>query len=241
MALIGAAPGRTPSPAEVRGAVRAGHQRLLALVAALTDEGAREPSALPGWTRGHVLAHLGDLARALDRQTRAALAGELVEVYDGGRAARDASIEEGARRPAAALVADLEVACRALDAAWAPLADDAWALPTRYRDQDLRAVLLCWWREVEVHTSDLALGPTPQHWTAALRVHLLDHLAARAPRGTRLELQERPGGRTWSSGTGHPVTVSGRLEDLAAWTAGRAVAGPLRSSTGQLPVLGPWP
>jgi maleylpyruvate isomerase len=32
--------------------------RLLATAAALTDAQAREPSLLPGWTRGHVLTHI---------------------------------------------------------------------------------------------------------------------------------------------------------------------------------------
>ncbi len=33
-------------------------ERLLATAARLTDEDLRAPSLLPGWTRGHVLAHV---------------------------------------------------------------------------------------------------------------------------------------------------------------------------------------
>lgn len=240
-APAGTRPGQEPSAAQVRDAVRTGHARLLALVSDLTDDQAREASALPGWTRAHVLTHLGDLARALTRQTRAALAGELVEVYDGGRPARDAAIEAGAARPAAALVADLAAACRELDAAWSPLEDAHWALPCRYRDADLRAVLLCQWREVAIHTSDLALGVTPRDWSPQLCAHLLTHLAPRAPQGTRLVLDAGRPGLTWSCGTGDALTVSGHLNDLTAWMAGRPVPGPSRCTAGDLPALGPWP
>ncbi|MGH3326267.1 MAG: maleylpyruvate isomerase N-terminal domain-containing protein [Streptomycetales bacterium] len=39
------------------------HRRLLDLSAALTDDGARAPSTLPGWSRGHVLTHLDGRAQ----------------------------------------------------------------------------------------------------------------------------------------------------------------------------------
>ena len=37
---------------------RASHRRLDEAIAGLTDEQARQPSRLPGWTVGHVLTHL---------------------------------------------------------------------------------------------------------------------------------------------------------------------------------------
>ena len=86
--------------ARVVAAVLSGHQRLRTLLDGLTEAAAREPSALPGWSRAHVLAHIGGVGSALARQARFALRGELVEVYDGGRPARDAAIEVGSKRTA---------------------------------------------------------------------------------------------------------------------------------------------
>jgi len=235
----GAVGGASPPPSAVREAVRAGHGRLITLVAGLGEEQARGASDLPGWSRAHVLTHLTDLARAFTRQTRAALAGQLVEVYDGGRPGRDASIEAGSARPATVLVADLRAACTELDQLWAHLEPDQWSLPSRYRDATLHEVLLCRWREVEVHASDLALGLTPSDWTPQLCSHLLAFLAPRVPAGLRLSVVDAEPGATRTTGTGAAVT--GHLPDLAAWLAGRTSGSPLHSSTGSLPDLRPWP
>ncbi|MTA15332.1 MAG: maleylpyruvate isomerase, partial [Actinobacteria bacterium] len=88
------APDRTAAPgAELRrdldGAVDA-HRRLLQRVASIDDETVRRPSLLPGWTVGHVLAHL---ARNADSHVRMLVAGERGEVadqYAGGAAGREA-------------------------------------------------------------------------------------------------------------------------------------------------------
>jgi maleylpyruvate isomerase len=228
-------------PSAVHQAVHAGHQRLAELVDGLSEEQAREPSALPGWSRAHVLTHLGGLARAFTRQTRYALAGQLVEVYDGGRAGRDAAIDAGARRAAADLVADVVASDAELDRAWAALHPHQWALPCRYRDGTLQQALLCRWREVEVHTADLGLGVTPADWDPTLCAHLLDFLAPRTPSGVRLTLEPDDHDKTWTSGAGTPLTVHGHLRDLTAWMAGRTPIAPLTSTTDGLPRLNPWP
>ncbi|MCY9783271.1 maleylpyruvate isomerase N-terminal domain-containing protein [Nocardiopsis sp. EMB25] len=56
------------------------HARVLDLLDGLDEERTAQPSALPGWTRGHVVQHLTDNARAFERQARFALRGELVEM-----------------------------------------------------------------------------------------------------------------------------------------------------------------
>src|SRR6516164_11535621 len=80
--------------------------RLLASAAALTDATAREPSALPGWTRGHVLTHVARNADGLGNLLRWARTGTKTPMY-ASREARAASIEAGAGRPAAELTADV--------------------------------------------------------------------------------------------------------------------------------------
>ena len=45
-------------------------------VAKLSDEDVKAPSALPGWTRGHVLAHLTGISNAMARQLEYAARGD---------------------------------------------------------------------------------------------------------------------------------------------------------------------
>ncbi|QKV91355.1 maleylpyruvate isomerase family mycothiol-dependent enzyme [Streptomyces sp. NA02950] len=226
---------------EVRAEVLEGHARLRALLDGLTERSVREPSALPGWSRAHVLSHIEGVGRAFARQVRYALKGELVEVYDGGRPARDAAIEAGAPRTADALRTAVAGALAVTEDAWTAVGAEDWARPVRHRDSDVAAVLRAWWRELEIHTADLRLGRGPGDWPRAFCVHVLDFLAPRAPEGVRLTLEATDGPERRESGTGAPLTVRGRLGDLTAWLAGREVPGPLDSGPAPLPELAPWP
>ncbi|GGL24672.1 maleylpyruvate isomerase family mycothiol-dependent enzyme [Phycicoccus endophyticus] len=77
------------------------------------------PSLCPGWTRGHVLAHLARNAEALARVARAAVEGTGEAMYPSDEA-RDAEVEEGAHRDARTQAADLrasdQIVARALAA-----------------------------------------------------------------------------------------------------------------------------
>ncbi|MFG2832236.1 maleylpyruvate isomerase family mycothiol-dependent enzyme [Streptomyces sp. NPDC048434] len=217
-------------PAEaVRAAIEAGQERLRVLLPALTDDGVREPSELPGWSRAHVLSHIEGVALALARQARFALRGELIEPYDGGHPARAAAIEAGAVREAAALGHAVRAALAEASAAWAAVGPADWTRPVRHRNGDLRSVLLCWWRELEIHTADARIGHGPRDWPRELCHHLLDHLAPRAPKDLHLVLTATDDARSRRyGGAGAPaVTVSGPLTDLAAWLAGRNPTHPL--------------
>ncbi|MCK7624855.1 maleylpyruvate isomerase family mycothiol-dependent enzyme [Streptomyces sp. RS10V-4] len=254
--MTDAAPAGPPDAAAVRAAVAAGQERLRALLPGLTDPAVREPSALPGWSRAHVLSHIEGIGLAMARQARAALHGELVEPYDGGFPARTAAIEEGARRGAAELRAAVGAALDEASAAWAAVGPGDWSRPVRYRDGDLRGALLCWWRELAVHTADARLGPGPAQWPRELCHHLLEYLAPRAPEGVRLVLVPVDQGTAHAEGTARPVreygpagapvvTVRGPLTALTAWLAGREPDAPPAAdragAAGPLPELRPWP
>lgn len=213
----------------IRAAVGTGQERLRALLPALTDDVVRGPSELPGWTRAHVLSHIEGVARALARQARYALRGELIEPYEGGRPARAAAIEAGAVHGAAALGDAVRAALDEASAAWSAVGPADWTRPVKYRDSDLRAALLCWWRELEIHTADARIGHGPRDWPRELCHHLLEHLAPRVPEGLPLVLtatDETFSRRYGDAGT-PSVTVSGPLTDLAAWLAGRTPQQPL--------------
>uniref|UniRef100_UPI00262ED002 maleylpyruvate isomerase N-terminal domain-containing protein n=1 Tax=Trebonia sp. TaxID=2767075 RepID=UPI00262ED002 len=84
----------------------AAHRRMWTSASRMTDDDCSAPSLLPGWSRGHVLAHW---ARNADGQTRMLLAaqrGEVTAQYPGGDAQREADIEAGASRPARLILQD---------------------------------------------------------------------------------------------------------------------------------------
>ncbi len=70
----------------------------LGQVAGLSDRGFGEPSALPGWTRAHVVAHLARNAEALRDLLTWARTGVETPMYTS-REQRAADIEHGAGRP----------------------------------------------------------------------------------------------------------------------------------------------
>lgn len=208
----------------------AAHARLAVLVEDLTDAQVAEPSALPGWTRGHVLAHLAGVTVGMARQ--AEHEGTRVEVYPGGQAARDAEIEANAGRSADGHRAALAAAVDRLAGAWAGVRD--WDTPVWYRDGTLVDTAFAVWREVEIHARDLDLGPVA--WSPEFCEHTIGFLAPRVPDGVRLVLSAD--GRRWELGEGEEVVLSGSLPDLTAWLAGREPAGEV---TGPHVELRPWP
>ncbi|BDH13589.1 hypothetical protein HOK021_47680 [Streptomyces hygroscopicus] len=63
---------------DLTGWVSRAHVRVGELLNGLGDEERVRDSALPGWSRGHVVQHLTDNARAFERQARFALNGHVV-------------------------------------------------------------------------------------------------------------------------------------------------------------------
>ena len=104
----------------------AAHARLVAHLATLTDAQAAQPSLLPGWSIGHVLTHLARNADSHVGVLQAANEGRAAAQYPGGLEQRNADIEAGQGRPAAALVADVIESNGRLEAAWSAMTADGW-------------------------------------------------------------------------------------------------------------------
>ncbi|MBP1136842.1 maleylpyruvate isomerase [Arthrobacter sp. PvP023] len=212
----------------------------------LTEEDVTAPSLLPGWTRGHVLAHLAGISNAMARQLEFAGRGETVELYDGGFEGRTKAIEMSAGHTLEQHRADvdsaLEHALRAFDA----LDASAWQVPISYRGGVVMDGGLALWRELVIHASDLNTGRGPESWSRPFCEHLFDFLAARVPEGQRFVLQPL-GLPPVTIGTGNrSIVINGMLTDIAAWLAGREPSlGSLRASAAadgvDLPELLPWP
>jgi maleylpyruvate isomerase len=193
---------------------KASHRAMLDTVAGLDETGVRSPSRLQGWTVGHVLTHLARNADSHSRMLGAALRGEAVEQYAGGRQERAAAIEEGAGRPVSELRADVGRSTAALEETWAAMTPDAWAGHglTRGRTWPCRSLPYFRWREVEIHRVDLGFGYEFTDWPDEYVRRELPFLLATVP--DRLaDANERRRLLAWLTGRS---PSSGDL-DLARW------------------------
>ncbi|TLM74046.1 maleylpyruvate isomerase family mycothiol-dependent enzyme [Pseudarthrobacter sp. NamB4] len=243
-----------PAPDELLAGLHKAAADVTSDAATFSDEDVRAPSALPGWTRGHVLAHLTGISNAMARQLEYAARGEAVELYDGGMDGRNKAIDLAAGHDAATHLADLNKAVlRALKAFDVlPGVKDSsanqtgWWAPITYRGGVVLDGGLALWRELVIHNADLLTGRGPETWSRPFCEHLFDFLAARVQPDDKLVLQPL-GLPPVSIGTGNRSTViSGMITDIAAWLAGREpTLGSLRASAAadgaDLPALLPWP
>ena len=114
--------GAGPPTAWVAGCAAA-QAALDADVAGLTDAVAHGPSRLPGWSVGHVLTHLARNADSVVWRLEGAAEGAVRDQYPGGPGQRQADIDAGAGRPAAALVADVARSSAAVEQVMAALGE----------------------------------------------------------------------------------------------------------------------
>jgi maleylpyruvate isomerase len=189
------------------------------------------PSLLPGWTRGHVLAHIARNAEGITRTLDGALRGQAVPRYPNGQAGRDADIDAGAGRHLTDLVDDVRETAADLDRIFATIAQgDAWEILAEKRSA--AGWVTSRWREVEIHRVDLRGNYGPQDWPPGFVAYLLPALAGQLGERTDSPLVVEVtaegsvagplGGTTYRS---HPDTdgdvVSGPDWAVLAWLAGR--------------------
>lgn len=150
---------------DIAGAVAA-HDQMMVTLAALHQDNVREPSRLPGWTRGHVAAHIALNAESHARMLEAAARGERAVQYPGGAQQRAADIETTARLPAHGLRERIATSNDRLEAAWEAMPAGAWAGegetpsgPVPLADLPFRRR-----REALVHMADVDLGYSWHDW-----------------------------------------------------------------------------
>jgi maleylpyruvate isomerase len=218
-----------------------GTRRLVRSVDKLDDDQWARPSLLPGWSRGHVVAHLTLNAEGLS--------GALEGVHEGRRTpmyrsddARDADIAELSQVSPATL-RDRFLGSTTVIGEWVEeLADNlAGTMIERTpggRQFPASAVIHMRIREVEIHHADLGLDYTAADWPAEF-VELLLGFRAAAYDGTPFTGHALDLDRTWQFGTGGP-TVSGPGGALAWWVTGRGTGDGLSSDDGRVPRMEPW-
>ncbi|MEU1119834.1 MULTISPECIES: maleylpyruvate isomerase family mycothiol-dependent enzyme [unclassified Streptomyces] len=230
--------------------VRDATDRLLTAAAKLNNDSIAEPSRLPGWSRGHVLAHLARNADALVN----VLAGRPMYV---SAEARDADIERDAPRGLAAQLDDVRESAERFQAEGARPAD--WSRTVELRNgvtDSASQVPFRRWIEVELHHVDLGIGYELEDLSAEFTQREINFLTARFRHAPGLpamairqddgrmmatgavegvtEQQVRDGWQpTWD------VTVSGRQADILGWLAGRRDGSALTAEGGLLPALPP--
>ncbi|WP_405853009.1 maleylpyruvate isomerase family mycothiol-dependent enzyme [Streptomyces sp. NBC_00090] len=214
--------------------------RLLNAAASWDNAVTAEPSRLPGWSRGHVLAHIARNADAL------------VNVLQGrpmyaDAATRDADIERDADRPLAVQLADVRESAEGFRAAGAEPAD--WSRTVELRNgvtDSASRIPFRRWVEVALHHVDLGVGYELEDLPEEFVLREIDFLAERFTGNagvppTRVVAAEGTG--TWTTGsaegTGAAVTVTGPAPELLGWLAGRRDGSALKTEGGPLPELPP--
>ncbi|GGW68512.1 maleylpyruvate isomerase [Streptomyces lucensis JCM 4490] len=199
--------------------VREATERLLTAVAKLDNASLAGQSRLPGWSRGHVLAHLARNADAL------------VNVLQGrpmyaSAEARDADIERDAPRPLDVHLADLRESAARLQAAGDVPADWTRTVELRNGITDSASRLpFRRWVEVDLHHVDLGIGYELEDLPDEFTLREIDFLAQRFSGHPDVPPTRVTDGTTaWHTGRGADepeVTVSGPPAELLGWLAGR--------------------
>lgn len=224
--------------------VRAATERLLATVVAAPVGDWGRPSLLPGWTRGHVVAHLALNALGLAGVLRAAGAGRAAPMYTS-QADRDQDIEDLALETPDHLVRRTRQAADEFDDAMGALSVQGWSGTfERVPGADptpLAAVPTMRLREVEIHHADLGLDYGPRGWPPEFTLDLLESSLATQSGSGPFRLTATDLDRSWDVGeAAGSREVRGTAADLTWWLVGRGAGRGLECGSG-LPELGTWP
>ncbi|MCX8456670.1 maleylpyruvate isomerase family mycothiol-dependent enzyme [Paenarthrobacter ureafaciens] len=216
----------------------------------LTDEELDGGTRLPGWTRRHVVAHVGYNARAIARLIEWAATGVETPMYPSPEA-RNQEIDFGATLSPTALRNLFDHSAVHLSVEWRDLPDADWSNEVRTaQGRTVPASETAWMRtrEVWMHAVDLDNGATFNDIPAPVLERLLkDITSAWRTRGsdTGLLIKVTGTGLTFGdTSAADPTIVAGPLPAVVEWAAGRGsngvtAAGPA-TPTGEVPVAPKW-
>lgn len=221
--------------------VESATSRLIATASRFNDGDLAKPSLCPGWTRGHVLAHVARNADSLVNLLTSARTGQEVAQYASADA-RNRDIEAGARRPLDVQLSDLKASDARFAEALARMPGDRWDAEIRWlngRSDPARAIPSARLQEVEIHHVDLDAAYTPAHWPSEFVARMMATAVRRFsanPESPSVALVD-PDGARWEVGAGLPVTVWGPQAALLAWLLGRSTGDGLTTDAAELPTL----
>jgi maleylpyruvate isomerase len=222
-----------------------GAAHLRGLMTRMGDDAFAAPSALPGWSRAHVLTHVARNADAMINLLTWAGTGAETPAYASSEA-RDAAIEAGAERSPAEIREDVVASSDRLAQVVRKLPKEAWSKHvTDVQGREIPATDIPWMRarEMWVHAVDLDVGASFADFPPPMLTELLAEVATAM--GTKegcphMRLVADDG--MWAVGDEMgAVTVTGPASELAAWLLGRSKGKELRADGSRtLPALPRW-
>ncbi|MFG1642235.1 maleylpyruvate isomerase N-terminal domain-containing protein [Amycolatopsis sp. NPDC049252] len=199
----------------------------------------RAPSALPGWSRAHVFAHIARNADGLRNLLTWANTGVETPMYVSAEA-RDEDIEAGAQRGVAEILADFVASAGRFEQYAAAMPDEAWAREARdRRGAPVTGTVVARMRlsELTIHLADLGLGHSLDDvlgLLGPLAEDVVQH--AITSRGAHLPaLRLAAGGYEWTMGAAPGATVTGTCGELLAWLSGRSDGSALDGAVPRIP------
>jgi maleylpyruvate isomerase len=200
-------------------------------LAELSDDDFGGDTLLPGWSRSHLVAHVGYNAAALCRLMDWAATGVETPMYESVEQ-RNREISEGATLSPAALRNLFDHTVARLDEKWRHLPASAWSAQVRTAQGRLVPASETAWmrtREVWMHAVDLTNGGRYADFSAVVLNSLLADIVGMWRQknlgdGLVLAIDDcAPIAVQEDSRTS--TTVSGRLAGVARWAAGRGAIG----------------
>lgn len=237
-----------PSLADSRAWMTEGTELFARAMGGLSDHAVQGPTALPGWTGAHLLAHVAANAEALRNLVRWASTGEESPMYSSPEQ-RNADIEAGARRPVTELREWVTRSAQELDTDLEALTVAQWQHEVRTAQGRLVPATEIPWmrsREVMIHAVDLG-GPVsyadlPREFLAAVVTDAVAKRSASAD-GPAVLLAPTDSDDEWriegQPNAGPPVSVRGPLAELAAYATGRGTSN-LTTDGPTVPELPRW-
>lgn len=210
---------------------REGTAYLAQRLAVLSDADLSGPSLLDGWTRKHLVAHVGYNAAALCRLLDWAATGIETPMYESVEQ-RAREIEEGSTLSAGSLRNLFTHTAARLDERWRNLREEAWSVEVRTAQGRMVPASETAWmrsREVWIHAVDLGNGGRFDEFPDVVLDSLLDDVVGMWRRkgdgaGLVLDVDDR---RFVVVEDGPPITdtVAGPLAAVVRWACGRGSAG----------------
>jgi maleylpyruvate isomerase len=224
---------------------RTGTEYFLDLMARIDQPQLADPSLLSGWTRGHVIAHIGYNARALHRLLTWARTGEELPMYDSSEQ-RSEEIESGATLSKDALLSLVTNSDADLATAWRTLPPDRWSFPVRTAQGRTVTVSETAWmraREVWIHAVDLNTGGSFDHFPPQYTDALIgDVIQTWRRRAHKLTINLNPTDRDWriTADIHTDNSATGTAANIAQWLTGRGQHNIHLPHHGAAPKLPTW-